>query len=413
MSEMIRTIPYGDSGLDVTFPDDIELEWVEPNYGPGALEEGALLTDRLRNPTAAPPLAEQARGARRVAIVIDDITRPTPSQAILPPVLAELEAAGVPSQGIRILVGVGSHRTMTDAELATIVGSAIYSRYPVLNHQARDSQHLVHLGASPRGIPVWINRLIVESDLAILTGFIKPHNVAGYSGGYKAYFPAVAGLDTVVGVHALQQLPGEPCRVGDPDNPFRLEIDAMGPLVPTATFLLNVIINRRKQIVEAFAGHPLEAHRAAVACAESKAVVRVSRPADIVLACGGGYPSDISLYQGINALASVVRLRTPLVKPDGHVILAGEFREGLGSEFGSGRHKDLATAWSSHLKKMRRLTVLSPHVPKAELDQAGIDKAASAEEAMARCCEGSSTPHLIVLPDAPYTVGRVAVQSPA
>ena len=127
-----------------------------------------------------------------------------------------------------------------------------------------------------------------------------------------------------------------------------------------------------------------------------------------MLACSGGYPSDISLYQGINALTSVVRLKRPLVKPDGHVILLGEFREGLGSEFGGARHKDLATAWSSHLKNMRRLTVVSPHVPPQELDKAGIASAQSAEEAIARCAADYKSPHLIVLPDAPYTVGRAA-----
>ena len=121
-----------------------------------------------------------------------------------------------------------------------------------------------------------------------------------------------------------------------------------------------------------------------------------------MVACGGGYPSDISLYQGINALASVVRLRTPVVRPDGHVILVGEFREGLGSEFGSGRHKDLATAWASHLRRMKRLTVVSPNVPAAELAKAGIAQAGSVEEAL------SGAGHVMVLPDAPYTVARVA-----
>ena len=403
---MTRNLPYGRTGLSVSFPESVELEWVQPDYGPGAPDPAALLAESLRSPIGAQPLAEQARGARRVTIVIDDITRPTPSKQMLPAVLAELHGAGVEAGGITILVGVGSHRTMTEAELETIVGVDLFSRYAVVNHQARDPQHLVEIGRSPRGIPVWINRLIAEADLAVITGFIKPHNVAGYSGGYKGYFPAVAGLETVVGLHALQQLPGEPCRVGEPDNPFRVELDACGPLVPAPTFLLNVIINRQKQIVKSFAGHPMEAHRAAVAATEKLATAPVSRPADIVLTCGGGYPSDISLYQGINALTSVVRLKRPLVKPDGQVILLGEFGEGMGSEFGGGRHKDLATAWASHLKKMRRLTVVSPHVPSPELDKACIAKADSAEEAIARCAADYSAPHLIVLPDAPYTVGR-------
>jgi len=401
---MIRALPFGAGTLDVAFPASLELEWVQPDYGDGAPDEQGLVTERLRAPVEAPPLAEQARGARRVTIIIDDITRPTPSKTMLPPVLRELDAAGVPGQGVTILVGVGSHRTMTEAEMETITGPEICSRYRVVSHLARDPEHLVQLGHSPRGIPVWINRLVAEADLAVITGFIKPHNVAGYSGGYKGYFPAVAGLETVVGIHALQQLPGEPCRVGELDNPFRVEVDAMGPLVPVKTFLLNAIINRRKQIVDAFAGDAMAAHRQAVAETEKRCVVRATRPAEAVVACGGGYPSDISLYQGINALTSVVRLATPVVRPDGEVILVGEFREGLGSEFGGGRHKDLGTAWTSHLRKMRRLTVVSPNVPEAELAKAGIARAGSVEEALGRC----EARHVMVLPDAPYTVARVA-----
>lgn len=406
---MIRNLPYGRTTLPVSFPEKLNVEWVQPDYGRAAPDAALLLTERLRNPVAAKPLVEQARGARRVTIVIDDITRPTPSKQMLPALLAELHAAGLEAEGIRVLVGVGSHRMMTPAEVEEIVGIEIFSRYTVVNHEARDPQHLVEVGRSPRGIPVWINRLIAESDLAILTGFIKPHNVAGYSGGYKGYFPAVAGIDTIVGLHDLQKLPGEPCRLGEIDNPFRVELDAMGPLVPAPTFILNVIINLQKEIVDGFAGHPIEAHRAAVAKTEKRAIVPVSRPANIVLACGGGYPSDISLYQGINALTSVVRLRRPLVKPDGQVILLGEFREGLGSEFGgSGRHKDLATAWASHLKKMRRLTVVSPHVPDAPLEAAGIARSDSAEAAIAKCAADYSSPHVIVMPHAPYTVGQAA-----
>jgi nickel-dependent lactate racemase len=401
---MVRKIPFGRGELEVSFPEYLDVEWVQPDYGPGVADPEGLITARLRQPTGVPPLAEQAHGARRIAIVIDDITRPTPSRVMLPPVLRELEAAGVDAAGIRILVGVGSHRTMTPAEIETLTGPEIFSRYQVVNHEARDPQHLVHLGASPRGIPVWINRLVAEADLAIITGFIKPHNVAGYSGGYKAYFPAVSGIETIVGIHALQQLPGEPCRLGEIDNPFRVEVDAMGPLVPARSFLLNTVINRQKQVVAAFAGHAMEAHRAAVTFAEQRAVVPVSGPADVVVTCGG-YPSDISLYQGVNALTSVVRLRTPLVKPEGQVILVGEFREGLGSEFGgSGRHKDLATAWSSHLQKMSRLTVVSENVPRTALQAAGIGSADSVEAAL-RYAMGT---HVVVLPDAPYTVGRAA-----
>jgi nickel-dependent lactate racemase len=399
MKCMTRSLPFGRRTLEVNFPADLELEWVQPDYGPGSPDPQNLLAEVLRNPIAAAPLAEQARRARRVTIIIDDITRPTPSQVMLPPVLRELGGAEV-----TILVGVGSHRTMTPEECEAIVGPDIFRRVRVVNHLARDPQHLVFLGQSPRGIPVWINRAVAEADLCVITGFIKPHNVAGYSGGYKAYFPAVAGIETVVGIHNLQKLPGEPCRIGELDNPFRVEVDAMGPLVPTPTFLLNVIINRKKEIVEAFAGHPLDAHRAAVAATVKRAVVPVSRPAEAVVACGGGYPSDISLYQGVNALTSVVRLQTPVVRPDGNVILVGEFREGLGSEFGGERHQDLATAWASHLRRMRRLTVVSPNVPGTELEKAGIARQQSVEQALA----ASDPRHVVVLPDAPYTVARVA-----
>ena len=147
---MIRNLPYGCTGLVVSFPENVELEWAQPDYGPGAPDAAALLAQRLRHPIGASPLADQARGAKRVTIIIDDITRPTPSKQMLPAVLAELHAGGVSESGIRILVGVGSHRTMTPAELEAIVGPEIFARYAVVNHQARDPRHLVELGRSPQ-----------------------------------------------------------------------------------------------------------------------------------------------------------------------------------------------------------------------------------------------------------------------
>src|SRR5262249_37573093 len=149
------------------------------------------------HPTGTPPLAELARGRKDACIVICDITRPVPNELILTPLLATLEASGIPRNKITILVATGLHRPNEGEELVEMVGARIAADYRIVNHRGQELSEHTHLGESPRGVPIWIDSRYVEADLKITTGLIEPHLMAGFSGGRKLICPGIAALQTV------------------------------------------------------------------------------------------------------------------------------------------------------------------------------------------------------------------------
>src|SRR5208282_507354 len=156
----------------------------------------------LDAPIGCPPLTEMARGKRSAAISVCDITRPAPNREVLPPVLARLEAAGIPRQGITILIATGLHRPATEAEIREICGEEIAARYQVLNHHARELSEHRRLGSTAAGTPVYIDRRFVSADLHITLGFVEPHLMLGYSGGRKLIAPGLAAQESIKVLHS-------------------------------------------------------------------------------------------------------------------------------------------------------------------------------------------------------------------
>src|SRR3954449_10210054 len=238
-------LAYGVAGLKVELPDD-RTTVVEPAYHAGAEDEAAVLREALRHPVAGPPLRELAQPGVKVAISMCDGTRAQPRDKMIPAVLEEL---GVPDADVVILVATGTHRGNTEAEIRAMLGDDVVERIRVVNHDARDKASLVFLGEHGRGVPVWVNRLWVEADLRITTGFVEPHFFAGFSGGPKLVTPGLAGLDTVLVLHNA-------ARIGDPNatwgvldgNPVHEDIRAAcGAAPPHFTF--DVILNSEQRVI--------------------------------------------------------------------------------------------------------------------------------------------------------------------
>ena len=165
-------LAYGHNGLTVHLPDQTDI--VESRFVPGLADEAAAIHAALRDPIGSPPLAQKVKPGHKVVIVHSDITRPTPNDRMLPVLLAELEAAGVARADITLLNALGTHRPQTDAELRTMLGAQLVEKYRCLQHSAFDDEILVPLGTTTRGNPVRVNRLLLEADARILTGFIEP-----------------------------------------------------------------------------------------------------------------------------------------------------------------------------------------------------------------------------------------------
>jgi nickel-dependent lactate racemase len=315
-------LQYGRDGLDVEIPGT-NVHVVAPRFVPGLADEQSSFREAVRNPIGARPLRELVSSSDRVAIVIPDITRPLPSDRLLPWLLAEL---GSPSADrVVILNGTGSHRGNTPAELARMVGGDVMGRYRVVNHDARDPTHLQLVGLTTDGRPVSLAREYVEADRRIVLGFIEPHFMAGFSGGYKGVFPALADLESILHYHRAEVI-GHPRSTWGvlEGNPTQAQIRHSGALVPL-DFVINVTLNRAREITGFFCGDVVAAHRAGCAFAGETAMVACERPFPIVVTTNSGYPLDQNLYQAVKGMHAAKQV----VERDGFILLAARCNDGF------------------------------------------------------------------------------------
>jgi nickel-dependent lactate racemase len=299
-------LQYGQRGLDVELPSD-NVTVLEPRYVPGLPDEAAAFREAVAAPMGSPPLRDLVGPRDRVAVVIPDITRPLPTDRLLPWLFAALPH--VPAEQFVILNGTGSHRVNTDDELRRMVGPEVLARYRVVNHDAHDAKTHLLAGTGADGHPVFMNREYVEADRRIVLGFIEPHFMAGFSGGFKGIFPAVADVASVMRYHDAKTIGHPRSTWGVLDgNPTQAIIRAQGSLLPL-DFCINVTLNRDRRITRFFCGEPRQVHDAGCAFSRETAMVACPRPFPIVVTTNSGYPLDQNLYQtvkGMSAAAQVV-----------------------------------------------------------------------------------------------------------
>jgi len=307
-------LAYGKTGLEIELSDRLDVTVVEPKFVPGLPNPESALQEALRVPIAAPALHDVVKPYDRVGVVFSDITRPTPNHLILPSVLDAL--AHVPRENITLFNALGTHRPNTDEELRGMLGDAVVDGYRIVQNNAFDPSTQVHMGSTGQGHDVWLNRELVECDVKILTGFIEPHFFAGFSGAGKAVMPGMAGQQTVLGNHDAGMV-GHPKATWGVTwgNPIWEEIREVA-LKVGKIFLVNVTLNRDKQITGVFAGDLDAAHAAGCDFVKGTAMVPVAHPFDVVITTNSGYPLDLNLYQsvkGMSAAAQVVRERGAIV----------------------------------------------------------------------------------------------------
>jgi nickel-dependent lactate racemase len=315
-------LQYGKDGLALDVPGR-NVRVIEPRLVEGLPDEASAFQQAVRAPIAAPPLRETVRAGERVALVIPDSTRPLPSDRLLPWIFAEL--GHVPAENITIVNGTGSHRANTQDELAAMVGAEVLRRYRVVNHDAHDPAGLALAGTTKDGRPLHMNRAYVEADRRVVLGFIEPHFMAGFSGGLKGVFPAVAGIDAIMHYHRAAV-------IGDPrstwgvldGNPTQRQIRENASVLPV-DFLVNVTLNRKRQITRYFCGHPVTAHEEGCAFAKSTAMVACDQEFPIVVTSNAGYPLDQNLYQTVKGMSAAALI----VRPGGFILAASRCNDGF------------------------------------------------------------------------------------
>ncbi|NJL94889.1 MAG: nickel-dependent lactate racemase [Anaerolineae bacterium] len=319
-------LPYGQTSLTIELPETLTLEHLSPHETAPAPDARQAVEQALAAPTGGVRRLEDFAGARSAAIAVNDKTRPVPHAELLPPLLARLEALGIPREGITLVIATGTHPVMPPEEYPWILPEAILRAYRIVCHDSQDDRALVHLGQTPHGTPVSINRHYWEADLHLAVGNVEPHQFMGFSGGVKSVAIGVAGKGTINHNHALMQDPG--ATLGSyQSNPARQDVEEIGRLM-RVDFVVNAVLNGKKQIVEVFAGEPQAVMQAAIPRVRAVYQVPVSTPYDLMLVSPGGHPKDINVYQSQKGMAHAALV----MRPGGTLILCASCPEGSGSQ---------------------------------------------------------------------------------
>jgi len=315
-------LQYGTEGLETDIPSE-HVTVIEPRFVEGLADEAEAFRGAVRRPIGTPPLREIVKANDRVAVVIPDSTRPLPSDRLLPWLFEEL--GHVASEQFVIVNGTGSHRANTEDELEAMVGGDVLSRYQVVNHDSHDPETMVEVGTAADGGPVFMNREYAAADRRIVLGFIEPHFMAGFSGGYKGVYPAVADIASILRYHDAKTIGHPKSTWGNLDgNPTQEIIRHNGALLPL-DFCLNVTLNRDRQITRFFCGHPIEAHVAGCGFSKKTAMVPCKRPFPIVVTTNSGFPLDQNLYQTVKGMSAA----SQVVAPDGFIATASRCQDGF------------------------------------------------------------------------------------
>jgi nickel-dependent lactate racemase len=275
----------------------------------------------LATPINSKKLSEIVKPGEKIVIVTSDITRPMPSRVVIPLVLEELDLAGVKYEDITVVFALGSHRKHTEDEKKYLVGEEVYNKVRCIDSDPSDCKHM---GVTKRGTPVDIFRIVAEADRRICLGNIEFHYFAGYSGGAKAIMPGVSTRAAIQSNHSAMVKDG--AIAGELDkNPVRNDIEEVANFVPI-DFIVNVVLDEKKDIIKAVAGHHVHAHREGCRFLDSLYKVAIPKQADIVVTTPGGYPKDINLYQAQKALDNSKNA----VRDGGIIILLASCSEGFG-----------------------------------------------------------------------------------
>jgi nickel-dependent lactate racemase len=321
-------LPYGKTDVCIRVPARNLLGIIEPADRQGAPDAKAEVERALKEPIpiGSKRLSEIAKPESKVAIVVDDCTRKAPSEVMLLPVLAELNLAGVKDENVTVIFGCGTHRAVKPEEATALLGVEALKRVKAISHDCR-AQDLVNLGTTKtHGNKVQVNRVFAEADVKVLLGDVGFHYYAGYGGGRKSVLPAVAGEETIKHNHAM--LLHANARTGNlDDNPVHQDMTEAAGLAKV-DFIVNVVENKKGEIVKAFAGDLKQAFLEAAKLVDEMYRVTVDRRADIIVVSAGGYPADMNLYQAYKALDNAL----DAVKRGGVIILVAECPEGHGNQ---------------------------------------------------------------------------------
>jgi nickel-dependent lactate racemase len=354
--ERVFRVPYGDQELEFMLQPWFDIDVVGSGTLPAIADLDAAVRAALKDPRAprTPPpaptrvvaarslemLARGAAGSEPTAVVVvTDLTRACPDDVLVPPILDELNAGGIPDDRITVVVALGLHSGLTPAQKREKLG-AVVDRVQVVDTNGRDAANLVDLGPiPPYGVPGSTHKLIKDADVVVATGIVEPHQYAGWSGGRKTVAIGCAGEPLITATHGMRFLEDPGVRLAKLDgNPFHQTIVEVARRAGL-DFCVNVVTDDQGQVVAVAAGDPDGVLAELVGIAEQLYTRTIGKQYDIVIA-GVGKPKDVNLYQASRAATYLRFAPTAVVREGGAIIVPAQLEDGAGE--GAGEQRFLA-----------------------------------------------------------------------
>lgn len=319
-------LPYGKEFIELEVDDNVDILVSQAGEFKAEKSEEDLVREALSNPIGSEKLSDLVKGKEKITIITSDHTRPVPSHITMPILLEEIRSTN-PEADITILIATGFHRPTTHEELVNKFGEEIVNNEKIIVHKSGVDEDMVELDRLPSGGRLLLNKHAINTDLLISEGFIEPHFFAGFSGGRKSVLPGVASEKTVLANHCSKFIASDYSRTGILDeNPIHKDM-AFAAEQAKLAFILNVVIDAEKKIINAFAGDRVKAH--AEGCDFVRGLSTIEGVnADIAITSNGGYPLDQNVYQSVKSMTAA----EAAAADDGIIIEVSRCNDGHGGE---------------------------------------------------------------------------------
>lgn len=319
-------LPYGKEFIELEVNDNVDILVSQAGEFKAEKSEEDLVREALSNPIGSEKLSDLVKGKEKITIITSDHTRPVPSHITMPILLEEIRSTN-PEADITILIATGFHRPTTHEELVNKFGEEIVNNEKIIVHKSGVDEDMVELDRLPSGGRLLLNKHAINTDLLISEGFIEPHFFAGFSGGRKSVLPGVASEKTVLANHCSKFIASDYSRTGILDeNPIHKDM-AFAAEQAKLAFILNVVIDAEKKIINAFAGDRVKAH--AEGCDFVRGLSTIEGVnADIAITSNGGYPLDQNVYQSVKSMTAA----EAAAADDGIIIEVSRCNDGHGGE---------------------------------------------------------------------------------
>ncbi|MHC6179837.1 nickel-dependent lactate racemase [Clostridium sp. JNZ X4-2] len=321
-------LPYNKRTVEVEIEDKNLAAVLESKAGSYKTEltESEIVESALDNPIGSPKLEDLVKNKNNMVIISSDHTRPVPSRIIMPILLKRIRKVN-PNIDIKILIATGFHRATTREELIDKFGEEIVENENIIVHDSGNDAGLLKIGTLPSGGELIINKTAVETELLIAEGFIESHFFAGFSGGRKSILPGIASRKTIMANHCSEFISNPCARTGKlKDNPIHKDMLYAAERAKLA-FIVNVVIDGNKKIINAFAGNSKLAHEEG--CRFVMELSEVNKvEADIAISTNGGYPLDQNIYQAVKGMTAA----EATCREGGVIIMVSACNDGHGGE---------------------------------------------------------------------------------